>query len=67
VETLAGFLLAQLGHIPNIGESMEYDGRRYIVAEMTGRRINRVRVENLTGTPDSAGQQELVAGREGGA
>ncbi|HMF65833.1 MAG TPA: hemolysin family protein, partial [Edaphobacter sp.] len=48
VETLAGFLLAQLGHIPVVGESIEYGGRRYIVAEMAGRRINRVNVETLT-------------------
>jgi len=65
VETLAGFLLAQLGHIPESGESVEYDGRRYIVAEMTGRRINRVRVENLSGTPDSPGKPELAASRDG--
>jgi len=47
VETLAGFLLAQLGHIPENGEEIEYEGRRYIVAEMQGRRISRVRVQTL--------------------
>ena len=66
VETLAGFLLAHLGHIPEDGESMEYEGRRYIVAEMSGRRINRVRVENLTGTPDSLGQPALIGSQDGG-
>jgi len=66
VETLAGFLLAHLGHIPEDGESLEYDGRRYIVAEMTGRRISRVRVENLTGQPDDHGQPSAVGSREGG-
>jgi CBS domain containing-hemolysin-like protein len=48
VETLAGFLLAQLGHIPDVGESIEYNGRRFTVAEMTGHRISRVNVEDLT-------------------
>ncbi|MCU1318791.1 MAG: hypothetical protein JWP98_309, partial [Edaphobacter sp.] len=48
VETLAGFLLAHLGHIPAVGESFEYGGRRYTVAEMAGRRISRVNVETLT-------------------
>jgi len=48
VETLAGFLLAHLGHIPDTGESFDYEGRRYIVAEMQGRRISRVRVQTLT-------------------
>jgi putative hemolysin len=47
VETLAGFLLAQLGHIPAVGESIEYSGRRFTVAEMAGRRISRVNVEDL--------------------
>jgi putative hemolysin len=48
VETLAGFLLAQLGHLPIPGESVTHDGRRYVVEEMAGRRIARVRVETLT-------------------
>jgi putative hemolysin len=48
VETLAGFLLAQLGHLPVEGESIVYAGRLYIVAEMAGLRIARVRVEALT-------------------
>jgi CBS domain containing-hemolysin-like protein len=47
IETLAGFLLTQLGHIPVPGESITHDGRRYIVEEMAGRRIARVRVETL--------------------
>jgi putative hemolysin len=45
VETLAGFLLAQLGHIPRNGESIVYDGRLYTIVEMAGHRISRVRVE----------------------
>lgn len=48
VETLAGFLLAHLGHIPEVGESIEEGGRRYTVAEMAGRRISRVTVQTLT-------------------
>lgn len=47
VETLAGFLLAQLGHIPGVGESIEHTGRRFTVAEMAGRRISRINVEDL--------------------
>ena len=45
VETLAGFLLMRLGHIPKSGESVIYEGRRLTVVEMEGRRISRVRVE----------------------
>ncbi len=51
VETLAGFLLAHLGHIPTVGEIVEDDGRRYIIAQMQSHRIARVRVESTTGAP----------------
>ena len=54
IETLAGFLLAQLGHIPTPSESIEYGGRRYTVAEMSGRRISRVNVETVVPAPDQA-------------
>ena len=45
VETLAGFLLMRLGHIPLAGESVIHEGRRLTVVEMEGRRIARIRVE----------------------
>ncbi len=47
VETLAGFLLTRLGKIPQGGESIDFDGRRMTVLEMAGRRIGKVRVEQL--------------------
>ena len=45
VETLAGFLLMRLGHIPKPGESVVHDGRRLTVVEMETRRISKIRVE----------------------
>jgi CBS domain containing-hemolysin-like protein len=45
VETLAGFLLMRLGHIPKGGESVTYESRRLTVVEMEGRRIAKIRVE----------------------
>lgn len=48
VETLAGFLLSRLGHIPEAGEQVDYDHHRLTVVEMGGRRISKVRVENRT-------------------
>jgi CBS domain containing-hemolysin-like protein len=45
VETLAGFLLMRLGHIPRPGETVIYNGRRLTVVEMDARRIAKVRVE----------------------
>ncbi|MGB8259000.1 MAG: hemolysin family protein [Terracidiphilus sp.] len=49
VETLAGFLLMRLGHIPREGESVEWEARRLTVVEMDGRRIAKVRVEPAGG------------------
>ena len=46
-ETLAGFVLAQLGLIPRGGETFVFAGRRFTVLEMEGRRVARVRVEKL--------------------
>ncbi len=45
VETLAGFVLARLGHIPQPGESVVFEGRRLTVVEMDARRIAKIRVE----------------------
>jgi len=47
IETLAGFILTRLGHIPESGESIDYDGRRLTVLEMSGRRISKIRIEQL--------------------
>src|SRR5947207_1883019 len=46
-ETLAGFMMAQLGKIPDGGESFEYEYRRYTVLQMEGHRIARVKIENV--------------------
>ena len=51
VETLAGFLLFRLGHIPQPGEAVTNDGRRLTVVEMDGRRISKIRVEPLPADP----------------
>jgi putative hemolysin len=47
VETLAGFILTRLGRVPQGGECIEYEGRRLTVLEMSGRRISKVRIEQL--------------------
>jgi putative hemolysin len=43
-ETVAGFLLAALGHLPGEGESVDVSGRRLAITQLDGRRIARVRV-----------------------
>jgi putative hemolysin len=44
IETLAGFMLSELGHIPIVGESVTQAGRVFRVVEMAGRRISRIQV-----------------------
>ena len=60
VETLAGFLLIRLGHIPNPGESVVFEGRRLTVMEMDQRRIAKVRVEPAE---EEGLQEEMEEGR----
>jgi putative hemolysin len=43
-ETVAGYLLAALGHLPQDGESAEVGGRTLTVTQLDGRRISRLRV-----------------------
>ncbi len=43
-ETVAGYLLAALGHLPEAGESADVDGSRLTVTELDGRRISRVKI-----------------------
>ncbi len=44
-ETLAGFLLARLGRLPNNGDSLTYNGVRLTVLEMQGPRIKRIEIK----------------------
>jgi putative hemolysin len=46
-ETVAGYLLAALGHLPEGGESAEVAGRKLTVTQLDGRRISRVLVSPL--------------------
>jgi putative hemolysin len=41
-ETMAGFMLKRLGHIPKNGEQVKYDQWRLTVQEMKGRKIERI-------------------------
>jgi putative hemolysin len=43
-ETLAGFVMATLGHLPRVGDAVEADHHRLEVTELDGRRVSRVRV-----------------------
>jgi magnesium and cobalt exporter, CNNM family len=40
--TAAGFVLSQLGHLPEIGESFDSQGWRFEVVDLDGRRIDKI-------------------------
>jgi putative hemolysin len=42
--TIAGFVLHGIGHVPNAGEAFEYQGVRFEVVDMDGRRIDKILV-----------------------
>ena len=43
-ETVAGYVIAMLGRVPDVDDECEVDGHRLRVVEMDGRRIARIRV-----------------------
>jgi putative hemolysin len=46
-ETLGGFIMWRLGRLPQSGDSIEFEGRRYSVLQMQDRRVLQVKVEAL--------------------
>jgi len=51
-ETVAGYVLAALGDLPSVGDSVQVAGRTITVTELDGRRIARLRV--TANTPPTA-------------
>jgi putative hemolysin len=45
--TVAGLVLHRMGRLPRIGESVEFNGYRFEVADTDGRRIDRVIIEHM--------------------
>ncbi len=50
-ETLAGFVLSQLQRIPKSGDTFDFEGRRFTVVELEGRRVAKVSIEVLQDEP----------------
>ncbi|MFN2523685.1 MAG: hemolysin family protein [Mycobacteriales bacterium] len=57
-ETLAGYVMASLGHVPRLGEAVEVDDHRLTVTELDARRVARVRVDPIEAVED---QQHVEA------
>ncbi|MGA8531434.1 MAG: hemolysin family protein, partial [Acidobacteriaceae bacterium] len=66
VETLAGFLLTRLGKIPRGGESIEYEGRKLTVLEMSGRRISKVRIEPVEAAGERTASEKTATEKAAG-
>ena len=47
-ETVGGYLLAQIGRVPNVGERFEIDGLGVEILDAERRRINKVRITKLS-------------------
>ncbi len=45
--TLAGFVLAQLGHLPATGENFRWRGFRFEIVDMDGRRVDKLMVHRM--------------------
>jgi putative hemolysin len=62
-ETVAGFVVASLGRLPGMGDSVEIDGHLLEVLSLDGRRASRlvVRPQLATGPrPDEAPPEKTV-------
>ena len=47
-DSVGGFLLHELGHVPVAGEEVTVDGHKLVVERMQGNRIQRVRIESAS-------------------
>jgi CBS domain containing-hemolysin-like protein len=45
ISTIGGFLSAQLGRVPRVGDSVDYGNVRFTVRSMRRRRIGRIHVQ----------------------
>jgi putative hemolysin len=59
-ETLAGFVLARLQRIPQLGDSFEYEDHRYTVEDMEAHRIAKVKIEEVTSVDSKAESAKQV-------
>ena len=53
-ETIAGYLLSCFGHLPQNGEQVDFEGRRFTVVSMERNRIALVHIEKLPAAEGSA-------------
>jgi putative hemolysin len=59
-ETVGGFVLSRLGHVPAVGDHFEWGGWRFEVVDMDGRRIDRI-LATPAGKPGATQPEEKKA------
>lgn len=47
--TVAGFALSRLGHLPVVGERFDYEGWRFEIVDLDGRRIDKLLATRIAG------------------
>ncbi|MEX0885190.1 MAG: hemolysin family protein [Phycisphaeraceae bacterium] len=52
-DTVGGFVFSTLGHIPDTGESFDYDNVRFTVTDVDRTKVKRVRLERQRATTES--------------
>lgn len=62
-DTLAGFVVTRLGRMPEVGDTVEWEGLTLTVAALDGRRVDRLQVRATT---DDDGAASAVAGADPG-
>jgi len=52
-ETVAGYILAQMGQLPEVGDATDFGEHRLVVRDIEGRRVSRVLVTSVPDSSDS--------------
>lgn len=62
--TLAGFVLSQLGHVPRVAETFEWNGFQFEIVDMDGHRVDRVLATPPRGDQPGAIQSPQTEAKE---
>lgn len=63
--SMAGLLLAKLGHLPQVGETWEHDGLEFVVSQADAQRIKTVSVKRIQHEQDVVGSTTDAGHRPG--
>ncbi len=45
--TIGGFLFGLFGHLPKVGEQLRYHGLRFLILEMDGKRVEKIKITKI--------------------